>query len=99
VVLDYLKAPEIASVFADNYKDVAGAAIFIAAVDHFKIREVTVTIMRPDGTIIETGEGTRREENWQYVTTQPKPAIAGIKIVVKAKDRLGKEVVFEQVLN
>jgi hypothetical protein len=97
-VTDFLKEPKIASVYTDNYKGVAGAVLFIAAVDMFKIQSVIVTIKRADGTVIETGQAVRDQENWKYVTTQPNASIPGTKIIVQAKDRPGKQATFEKVL-
>lgn len=97
-VTDYLKEPKIASVFTDNYKGEVGNVIFIAAVDQFKIQQMSITIMRADNTVIETGQPVVDQEQWRYVTTQPNSALAGSKIVIKAKDRPGKETTFEVVL-
>jgi hypothetical protein len=98
VVTDYLKEPQIASVFTDNYKGEAGVAIYVAAVDHFKLKQVTVTIKRADGTIIETGPATREAENWKYVVTQPNANVAGTRFVINANDRPGKQTTFEKVI-
>jgi hypothetical protein len=98
VVTDYLKEPKIASVFTDNYKGAAGEVIFIAPVDVFKIKQVSVTIIRADGSVIETGAAVREDQNWSYVTKQPNPSIAGTKFVIKASDRPGKQTTFEKVI-
>jgi hypothetical protein len=97
-VTDYLKEPQIASVYTDNYSGEKGVVLFIATVDMFKIQNVIVTIKRADGTVIETGQAIRDQENWKYVTTQPNASVPGTKIIVQAKDRPGKQATLEKVL-
>jgi hypothetical protein len=72
--------------------------IYIAPVDSFKIKQMTVTITRADGTVIETGPAVREEQTWKYVTSKPNAAVAGTKFVIKASDRPGKQTTFEKVI-
>lgn len=97
-VLDYLSEPTIALVHTDAYKGDEGDVIFILGEEHFKLHQVEVTITLANGTVVESGAATRQENDWMYVATQANAAVAGSKIVVKAKDRIGKESTFEKVL-
>lgn len=97
-VTDYLKQPKIARVHSDSYQGAIGNVIFIVGEDHHKLYKVEVTIKRADGTVVETGEAIRQEQDWKYVATQANAAVAGSTIVINAKDRPGKEVTFEKVL-
>ncbi|MBT1704917.1 hypothetical protein [Chryseosolibacter indicus] len=97
-VTDYLTPPKIASVFTGNYQGEVGNTLFIAAVNDFKITEVTLTIQRADNTVVETGAALRDGGSWKYTAAVANAEFMGNKIVVRAKDRLGKEVTFEQLL-
>lgn len=97
-VTDFLKEPKVAFVYTDNYKGEVGNVLFITTVDDFKIKTLTVTLMRADNSIIETGEAIAEQGQWKYVTTQVNAAIAGTKLTILAKDRPGKETTFEKVM-
>jgi hypothetical protein len=97
-VTDFLKEPQIALVYTDNYKGVAGNVLFITAVDDFKIKTATVTLLRADNTVIETGPALAEQGQWKYITTQANAQVAGTKVVITAKDRPGKETTFEKVI-
>lgn len=98
-VTDHLTPPKIASVFTGNYKGGVGNTLFIAAVNDFKITEVIVTIQRADSTVVETGAAVLDGGSWKYTATVANAEYIDNKIVVRAKDRLGKETVFEHVLD
>jgi hypothetical protein len=95
---DYLKAPEIGLVHTDLYTGAIGSLIWITAVDDFKIKQVTVTLQRADGSVIETGEAISEDGRWKYAATQLNDVLIGTKVLVLAKDRAGKEATAEKVI-
>jgi len=99
-VRDYLTVPIILSVNVEHYTGAAGSIIPIIVSDNNKTVRMKVSIVRPDNTIVETGEATLTagDLEWLYTTTQALPALAGSKIIVTAIDRPGHETVHEKLL-
>jgi signal peptidase I len=98
-ITDYLKHPEIALVYTNSYKGEVGNVIFILAKDAFKVKSATVTLQRADGTLIETGPAVAEQGQWKYIATQANDPVAGTRVIVNVKDRLGKETNDEKVLS
>jgi hypothetical protein len=100
-VTDYLKAPVIDSIDLEGYTGTIGDVIAIRSAVDYKLLSVKVSIQQADGTEIEGGvattSGTRVD--WLYVATKEIPALAGMKLVVTAKDRPGNEVTEEKILS
>jgi len=98
-VTDYMKAPKIDVIDVDGYTGAIGENIAIRNATPFKLVSVKISIQQANGTMIESGDaisiGNRME--WTYQTTTNIPALAGMKLVVTAKDRPGKEVTQEHV--
>ena len=97
-VTDYLTRPEIASVFTNSYKGQVGNVINITSRYAYKITGIDVTILKADGTPLESGVATAKELKWLYTTTVANPQVAGSKLVLKSRDRQGKEFTLEKVL-
>lgn len=97
-VTDYLTEPEIGSAFTGYYKGRVGDVINITSKLPFKITEIDVSIMLPDGTVLESGKAISSELKWRYVATVANAQVSGSKLVLVARDRLGKEVTFEQTI-
>lgn len=64
----------------------------------FKIVDMNVRILKSDGSELEAGNATANELKWRYTSTQVNAQVSGSKLVLTARDRQGKESVFEQVL-
>lgn len=98
---DYLKAPEIHRVDTSNYHGVAGGRINVHATDDFRVVSVDITIIDPDGVLIEQGPVKRRRDNhdlWCYKTTRRSSALYGTKIIVTARDKPGNATTCETVI-
>lgn len=97
-VTDFLTMPEVGSVFARSYKGAVGDIINITAKVPFKVVELDVKILRPDGSVLESGKATANELKWRYAATVVNPQVVGSKLVLTARDRQKKESSFELVL-
>ena len=95
---DYSTEPEIATVFTAAYQGEVGQLINILGTMPYKIVDVDVSILRPDGTVLESGKAEAHEEKWRYAATVVNPQVAGSKLVVVARDRRKKETTREVVL-
>jgi len=95
---DFLKPLKIASIRTDGYLGVVGQPIFIVAADDFKIQTLTVTLQRENGTMIESGPAIKEVSGWVYLAKQANATRAGTKVIVRAKDRPGKEATEERIL-
>lgn len=97
-VTDFLTDPEIASVFTGSYKGQVGDLFNIKSKIPYKITAIDVRILRPDGTVLESGKAVANELKWRYAATAENAQVPGSKLVLLARDRQGKESTFEQVL-
>jgi hypothetical protein len=97
-VTDFLKAPSITQIDTDYYKGVVGDVIWIIVLDDFKIQKMTVTLQRPDGSVIETGNPVLDTGKWKYVVTQANAAVPGTKVSVSVTDLPGKQATLDKVL-
>lgn len=95
---DYLTMPDFGSVYTTAYKGVVGNVISITSRHAYKITSIDVTIQRPDGTPLEAGVATANELKWRYTATVANPQVQGCRLVLKSRDRQGKEVTLEKVL-
>lgn len=98
-VTDYMKAPKIDEIDVERCTGAIGETIAVRTATPFKFVSVKISIQQANGSIIETGDavtlGNRME--WVYQTQTNIPALAGMKVVVTAADRPGKEVTQERV--
>jgi hypothetical protein len=97
-VTDYLTEPEFGGVFTNSYKGEVGNVINITSKYAYKITGIDVTILKADGTQLEQGVATAKELKWFYSATIANPQVAGCKLVLKSRDRQGKEVTLEKAL-
>jgi len=98
-VTDYLTQPEIGKVVAVLYTGKVGDMINISSKSAYKITEIDVTILAPDGTVLETGKAQQSFQKFRYVATVLNPSVAGSTIVLKARDRQGKVLTTQVVLS
>jgi hypothetical protein len=95
---DYLTMPEISSVFTNEYVGEVGNMINMISKHPHKITGISVSILKPDGSELESGAATVKALKWRYTATVHNAQVQGSKLVLKAKDRQGKEVTVEKVL-
>jgi hypothetical protein len=97
-VTDYLTLPEIGGLNTAAYRGQTGDLISITSMVPHKVIEIEVRILSPDGTMLESGMATVREPKWKYTTKVENPQVKGSRVVVIARDRLGRQSVLERVL-
>jgi len=97
-VTDFLTEPEISIVYTAMYSGKIGDLITIKPKHLYKITALTVTILKPDGSVLESGPAVAVELMWHYTATVANATIAGSKMRLVAKDRRGREVVLEVTL-
>ncbi|MEO7988642.1 MAG: hypothetical protein ABI663_03820 [Chryseolinea sp.] len=97
-VTDYLTLPEIGAVYAFAYKGAVGDLITISDRTPYKIVDLSVTILRADGAVLESGKAVANGLKWRYVSTVANPLVSGCKLVLTARDRQAKESTLEKVL-
>lgn len=97
-VTDYLTMPEISAVFTNAYTGAVGNMINMTSKHPHKITGISVSILKPDGVELEAGMATLKNLKWRYTATVANAQVPGSKLVLKAKDRQGKEVTLEKVL-
>jgi hypothetical protein len=63
------------------------------AYESAKMVEATVTVMRADNTVLESGNLNRLTDSfeWEYFTTQVNAALAGTKIIFTITDAKGNK--------
>jgi hypothetical protein len=90
-VTDFLKPPRISEINDSGYNGHAGDEILVSAIDDFKVKEVSVVITDPSGTLIEEGQcqpdGTSMY--WKYTATVEVSSLSGVGITAVAKDNPG----------
>ena len=98
-VTDYLTQPEIGKVATVLYTGRPGDMINISSKSPYKITEIDVTILAPDGTVLETGKAQQNFQRFRYIATVANPSVAGSTVVLRARDRQGKELTTEVELS
>ena len=93
-VTDLLKPPRISEVDCSAYNGHVGDKIIVFAFDEFKVKEVSVKICDPTGTVIESGacQPDISGQNWQYTATTEIAALTGKVVTAKATDNPGHSV-------
>jgi hypothetical protein len=64
----------------------------------YKITNIDVTITDANGVVIESGKAVATELKWKYIATKANANVGGTKLKLVARDRQGKESVYEQTL-
>lgn len=98
---DYLQAPKVLEVKAEDYLGAVGDLIFVRAIDDFKVVRVRVVIKGRDGKQLEQGDAIPDEQDpnlWRYTATVANPRVEGSTIVATAYDKPRNEGVLEKVL-
>ncbi len=100
-VTDYLKAPVVHEVDTSRYNGAVGDTIVIRATDDFKVIMVQVSVIGPDGALLEFGDAILTPETvdeWRYTATVANAATSGSKIAVTARDKAGNVTTAEKVI-
>jgi hypothetical protein len=97
-VTDFLTLPEIGGMNTSAYRGKAGDLIAITSLVPYKITEIDVRILTPEGTLLESGKAVAREPKWRYTTKVDNPQVPGSRLIVIARDRQGRESTLERVL-
>lgn len=88
-VSDYLSAPKIAQIDAEQYRGSVGQPVYVHASDDFRVTSVSIVIKSAAGQEIERGEAMLNpdmRDAWIYATTVDNPLLEGTSITVVAKD-------------
>jgi hypothetical protein len=90
-VADFFHAPDIHNIDVSGYHGQPGDSIVILAHDDFKVKEVTVTITKADGTLVEEGYATPDPTGyrWTYAATEVNDNLDDNRIEVTASDMPG----------
>lgn len=100
-VADFLTAPVISHVDVSRYQGAVGDKILIKASDDFKVTSVHVSILKPDGTLLEQGDAVLQDDSvdeYEYVATVAFPKAAGTKVIVAVRDKPANVTTSETVL-
>jgi hypothetical protein len=98
---DYLNAPKVRYINAEEYTGASGELIVIKAIDDFKVTRVSVEIVDPNGEVLERGDAVpyfRKSDLWKYHTSMVNPSLQGTVIRATAYDKPGNKGCMEQVL-
>ncbi len=92
-VADFLSAPDIEEIDVSQYTGAVGSKIRVTVADDFKVKDVTVTIANPDGSLVESGPAVQQANlnEWLYTATVQNDTLAGDKITITAHDKPGNE--------
>ena len=91
---DFMSPPVVKSIKTPGYTGAIGDKIVIRAIDDYRVTKVQVEILKPDGTLLETGTAEQNINgiDWTYTATTPAAAgLAGSKIKAIAFDVPGNE--------
>lgn len=97
---DYFGAPKVQAIDAGLYDGTIGSQLHIEATDNFQVQSVEVSILAPDGTMLEKGQALRQEgtDSWTYVATTFNDSLMGSTIEVQAVDIPGNRTTVQKKL-
>lgn len=99
-VANFLYAPDIESIDLTNYTGQPNDKIAVTIIDDFMVKQVIVSIINKDGSLVEKGN-TEPDTNghvWTYTVTQVNENLEGDRIEVIASDTPGNTTREEQSL-
>jgi hypothetical protein len=90
-VADFFHAPDIHNIDVSGYHGQPGDSIVILAHDDFKVKEVSVSITKADGTLVEEGYATPDPTGykWTYTASETNNDMDDNRIEVVASDMPG----------
>lgn len=100
VMADAMHAPHIEQIDLTGYRGAVGNTIQVVATDDFAVTQVTVTIEKADGTVVETGNAVQQADpnQWVFTATVRNTPLTGVKVTILAADRPGNLDQAEQIL-
>ncbi|MDR1981683.1 MAG: hypothetical protein LBQ39_08730 [Tannerellaceae bacterium] len=100
-IADMLHAPDIKSIDLSDYTGKAGDVIRVSVTDDFMVKDVKISIVNIDGTLVEEGSAVPDASGylWTFKATQNNDSLIGDKITVTASDLPGNVTQEEQVLS
>lgn len=100
-IRDYLKAPVVRSINADNYNGSPGSVITVIASDDFRVASVKVSILDNTGALIEEGNAMLNpidRNKWIYTAVQTNASVAGSTVSATAFDLPGNKAMLDTTL-
>jgi hypothetical protein len=91
---DFLKAPVVKAIDTGKYDGTPASTIVVSARDDFRVVEVTVSIRKADGTLVEEGNAMLNpidRNKWTYAAMQSNPSLPGSIITATALDLPGNK--------
>ena len=98
---DYLNAPKVHYIDAQDYSGGVDDTITVKATDDFMVTGVKIVITDGNGTVIEKGEAVPEPTKvnlWTYKATVANSTVAGTTIKATAFDRPGNATSLEKVI-
>lgn len=98
-VKDATNPPEITDVDVAKYHGVIGDKILVDVEDVVDVPSVVVSIVKPDGTLAETGIAVRKWKfHWEYTATVANDAVDGSTVNVVATDLADNETTIDFIV-
>jgi hypothetical protein len=99
-IADMFRAPDIETIDFSGYTGKAGDTVRIVVKDDFLVKEVRLSIVNDDGTLVEEGNAASDPSGhvWIYTATQTNANLSGDKITVTVSDLPGNQTQEEQTL-
>jgi hypothetical protein len=100
IMTDYLRNPVVELINPEGYNGVVNDSILIKAKAEYKVVSVFVEIIRPDGTIAESGQAVAAQRffNFEYKAKTAIANFAGYKVKATATGKPGNKGFKEVVL-
>ncbi len=95
---DFLTPPEIGGLNTSAYHGKTGDLVTITSLTPYKITEIEIQILTPNGTLLESGKAVVREPKWRYMAKVDNTQVQGSRLIVTARDRQGRTSTLERVL-
>lgn len=97
---DYLRTPSVDSLDHSAYRGQIGDVIRVSVSDDFKVEQVTVSIILPDGELHESGVAVKEPDTaeFMYTATRAHAGVAGSTIRVTVTDKPGNVTTFNKIL-
>jgi hypothetical protein len=97
---DFMNSPKVEQIDLGAYHGQVGDIISIRATDDFQVMGVQVSILAPDGTVLEAGEAVQQGKSafWIYTGTTDQSILKDCRVAVRAMDRPGNVTEAETVI-
>lgn len=91
IIADYFRSPEIISQKVSTDATTGILALEAIVVDYMRVKSVTVAVKSPDGSVLESGEGSvgLDKQTWKYNFQNATNLVAGVSFEITATDLPG----------